>query len=418
MSDAPATPPGALPARQVSELRNHYLPVGAGTCTVVECPGANAPPMIIDCGSFGASTRGPTDMDEATAATAVKGILGNHSVQPNLVLSHGDKDHYGYLDSILDTVQVAHVWQGGAPNDYPSWFRQLLTTQEQGGATLHQSLERHFHNDEQPMGAELSCGDASVYILTVNSGSTPNGNSLMLSIEYGEFAAVFTGDAEASSERRAIQNFGGALKTTVLSGSHHGADTHGSNGSSKQAGGDPSEWPEYTWPEVVVYSHGRKYGHPRCTITPNYHTSLATVPVHPWHCGDHNFDNNPAPQQTTRAEYSTEVSGTITVTTIRGLAVVNPLFGERVRTQHCVLVGTLDGLLLGGSQSDSVGLKPYDKGRVLGYRWPAARAAGGGMRRWARCSCVAALMSRARPCRSCTPTPSPRRPSTGRRPTC
>ena len=41
--DAVLTPAaaGALPARDVDELRIHFLPIGAGTCTVIECPGAD-----------------------------------------------------------------------------------------------------------------------------------------------------------------------------------------------------------------------------------------------------------------------------------------------------------------------------------------------------------------------------------------
>ncbi len=65
----------------------------------------------------------------------------------------------------------------------------------------------------------------------------------------------------------------------------------------------------------MIYSHGMKYGHPRCTITDNYYPSIATVATHSTHCGDNNDDNAPAPHQTNRAEYSTEVSGRITVTT-------------------------------------------------------------------------------------------------------
>ena len=138
----------------------------------------------------------------------------------------------------------------------------------------------------------------------------------MVTIDYEDFSATFTGDAEASTERQAIANYDGAVKTTVLSGSHHGADTQGSNGSAKDVGeSNRSGWPEATLPEVMIYSHGQKFGHPRCAITSNYHPSLARVNNHPVHCGDNNDDNIPIPRHTEFAEYSTEVSGKITVTT-------------------------------------------------------------------------------------------------------
>ena len=127
---------------------------------------------------------------------------------------------------------------------------------------------------------------------------------------------MFPGDAEAATENMAIRNFNGEVKTTVLSGSHHGADTKGSNGSMRDVTSwTKSDWPDETLPEVIIYSQGLKHGHPRSQIVGNYHQSLARVPNHPFHCGDNNNDNIPAPLYSTFAEYSTEVSGIITVTT-------------------------------------------------------------------------------------------------------
>ena len=60
---AEAAPP--LTAREQDELRVHYLDVGNGTCTVIECPGTNAPPMVVDCGSVGG--RGADDKTENEA---------------------------------------------------------------------------------------------------------------------------------------------------------------------------------------------------------------------------------------------------------------------------------------------------------------------------------------------------------------
>ena len=160
------------------------------------------------------------------------------------------------------------------------------------------------------MDDRLSCGTASVFILTVNSGDSKNGRSLVMSIDYGDFAAIFTGDAEGTTEEQAVNNYGGALKTAVLSGSHHGSHTNGSNGERSTSG-----WVAATAPEVMVYSHGQVFGHPRCSITDNYHAGLATVSAHSMHCGRNNGDNTPRNFSTQRAEYSTEVSQAITITT-------------------------------------------------------------------------------------------------------
>jgi beta-lactamase superfamily II metal-dependent hydrolase len=270
--------------------------------------------MIIDCGANGG--RGLDDLDGDATVAAVNAILTKHSSSPNLVLSHADEDHYSYVDELLDQVQMSHIWLGGEPDRYPTTLRTRLDTQDTNGATVHEGFASNFHNNQAELGDELSCGAASTFILTVNSGNSKNANSLVLSIQHGDFSAIFTGDAEASTERAAIDNYDGAVKATVLTGSHHGADTHGSNGSTKDVSvNNRSRWPAATVPEVVIYSHGRKFGHPRCTIIGNYHNSLETVPDHPMHCGNSTGDNIPAPQSTPLAQYSTETNGTITVTT-------------------------------------------------------------------------------------------------------
>ena len=48
--------------------------------------------------------------------TAVNAILATHSERPNLVLSHADRDHFSYLDTVLQGVQLDHVWQGDHPD--------------------------------------------------------------------------------------------------------------------------------------------------------------------------------------------------------------------------------------------------------------------------------------------------------------
>ena len=196
--------------------------------------------------------RGPEDLEEAEAAATVQDILGNHTAHPNLVISHADSDHISYLDSVLNGVQLGHVWQGDHSNEYPTAVSDLLAAQQQGGTTLHQDLAADFHNNQFELGDQLGCGDASTFILTVNSGSSNNGRSLVLSIDYGEFAAISTGDAEGDTEIQASDNYGGALKATVLAGSHHGADTEGSNGE-----GTGNDWESDVAPEVLLYSSGR-----------------------------------------------------------------------------------------------------------------------------------------------------------------
>ena len=117
-----------LADRQPDELRIHFLNIGAGTCTVVECPGQDAPPMVIDCGSLGGTEQ---DMTRDEAKSHIQAILEGHTESPNAVLSHADQDHYGWIPEVLKDTRVTHIWQGGNPEEYtelnfPEWLVETV----------------------------------------------------------------------------------------------------------------------------------------------------------------------------------------------------------------------------------------------------------------------------------------------------
>lgn len=301
-----------LPERGIDELRIHNLPTGAGTCIIVECPGENARPLIVDCGSLSRSV-----MDSDDAEEYFDLILDISGLEPNLVISHPDADHYNLLDNVLGDKTLNEVWIGGEYNSYPGWLRALIEEKADTN-DIHRDIAAGWHNDGNPVSG-LQCGIADTYVLTVNagddSGSEPNGDSLMLSVELGEFVAVFTGDAEDETEQSAMENFQGALETTVLYGSHHGAATHGSNGlpNSRKSFADTT-WEIATSPDVLVYTSGDRYGHPRCNVTTQYAGSLAELDQFHWfECGVSN--TRYIFQRTNRAEYDTHSNGIVTITT-------------------------------------------------------------------------------------------------------
>jgi hypothetical protein len=67
-----------------------------------------------------------------------------------------------------------------------------------------------------------------------------------------------------------------------------------------------------TTPRSVVYSSGWLYGHPKCEVTGRYRPHLVTTSEHPSLCDG--FEGQ-SPTTTTSAEYMTEASGPIVVTT-------------------------------------------------------------------------------------------------------
>ena len=307
---------------EVGALRIHFINVGAGNCVLVECPGPEAPPMIVDCGTMGATE---TDMTQDEARTYIQGLLSRHpAAQPNVVLSHADTDHYGWVPHVLAGAAIGHVWMGGngsayTERDFPTW----LTAAESGGAEVHDGFPADWHNDGEPLGDDLPCGAASTFVLTVNSGGGDNAGSLVLMIEYGDFRAILSGDAVGATENQAIKNYDGDVRATVLSGSHHGAATGGSNS---------EDWAEATAPMVTVFSAGDRYYHPRCAAVDAYREYLAQANDHPARCG---VSGAYRPKYRTRqAEYMTEINGTVMVTSDGG----NGLDVHCTRTPGCGLV--------------------------------------------------------------------------------
>ncbi|MDE0029121.1 MAG: hypothetical protein OXU42_06965 [Deltaproteobacteria bacterium] len=297
-----------LPDRREDELRVHFYNVGAGTCTVVECPGPNARPIIVDCGRL-AGGRGKHAISDQELKTRIRDTLGDRS--PEVVLSHSDLDHVSLIPHVLGEVQISAVWQGDDPEDYPKNLRSWVLRQQEQGAAIHGRFAKDWHNDGQPIANGLDCGTASSYVLTVNSGEPAtnssdddNANSLVLMLKYGSFGVIFTGDATGVTESAAIANFGDGLRATVLTASHHGASSEGSNSAA---------WAAATRPAVVVYSAGTLYGHPTCATRQTLSDSLAETPKHHVICGKTADGEND--KFSTRAEYMTRVNGAITITT-------------------------------------------------------------------------------------------------------
>ena len=218
------------------------------------------------------------------------------------MVSHADPDHYNQLPSVLDDVTARSVWQGGNPAHYTSAnFSTWLEGQEKRGAQVHRNFAPDFHNQRQPVSDALSCGRASTFVLTANTGASDNAQSLVLMIEHEDFTVVFTGDAEGATEAQALTNYVNAVKATVITSSHHGASTFASNSQG---------WADGMAPEVLISSAGNRFFHPRCAATDRF-TSLATTKRHAVRCGS---STAYTASRTNRAHYVTEVNGAIIIT--------------------------------------------------------------------------------------------------------
>ncbi len=284
----------ALPQKADNQIRITFVNVGAGLCTVIECPGSQVATSAIlyDCGSMKAKGA----LTEAAAVGFVLEILSkSYLALPIVVVSHPDTDHSNYISEIIKKRGAEFIWLGGDTNAY-HWVNDTKIA------------SKGFFKEESGKKNELTCGNASVEILTVNAGKTNNDQSMVLRIQYKNFSATMTGDATGKTLENIKDKFRNKpdqLATTLLSAPHHGAGTEKS---------DNPDWPKLFKPEIVVYSAGAKFHHPACSAKKVYedYGTLRNAHGHPIRCGENK--NYTEDNDYVRAQYLTYTDGSISVT--------------------------------------------------------------------------------------------------------
>jgi beta-lactamase superfamily II metal-dependent hydrolase len=197
----------------------------------------------------------------------------------NVVISHGDADHYNWLPQILQKIAFstrqrfkAHFLLGGKESDYNKDFRAEILDFAHDNQLHYSSEYPSLEKIETPQ-----CIGAICTILAAERTADTNRNSLVLKIEdspdssssssassassphSSAFSVILTGDATGATTRGILERYEGKLdflRTHVLQASHHGADSDESNNAA---------WIAATQPSSVVISAGARvdYLHPR-----------------------------------------------------------------------------------------------------------------------------------------------------------
>ncbi|WP_147424105.1 ComEC/Rec2 family competence protein [Xanthomonas campestris] len=252
------------------------LPVGAGNCQVVTCPRRDAAGfkklLVMDCGALPSGRNPNFQVDRVSEA--INGMIDG-ATKVVVTVSHPDQDHYNYISEVLKNVPVSAVYLALNPNDYTVGnFGQWVKDQQKVGAQLR------YTNVPYATGIgieeDLSCQgnngwggnatDVEGRILAMNASGTPgttsNNASMVVSMKYGLFQTLFTGDMTQVTEGLiANLSAGWPLNSQVVTGAHHGAISAGSNSAS---------WAQKTSPQAFIFSSGKRYKHPRCESIQNY----------------------------------------------------------------------------------------------------------------------------------------------------
>lgn len=212
-----------------SFLAVHYVDVGQGDCTLIECGGEY---MLIDAG----------DNDKGTL---VQSYLLSHGVTSlkYFIITHSDADHCGGADVIMTKFPCGTVFIKKEERD-TSTYRDVWDTINYLGI-----------NAVSPaVGDTYTLGGASFAVLGPAADyDTPNDNSIAILLAYGECRFLFTGDAEGPEEQAIIDCGIDISGIDVYKCGHHGSST------SSGAGLLDVACPKSA---VISCGEGNDYGHP------------------------------------------------------------------------------------------------------------------------------------------------------------
>ena len=210
----------------------HFLDVGQADCALVESGGAY---LLIDGGNRG-------DSDLVVSFLEQQGVEELAAV----VCTHAHEDHVGGLPAVLAVYPTGAVY---APTrTYASQvFDDFVYYADQQGLEI---------TIPSP-GDSWMLGGAEVTVLgPVKSYAETNNTSLVLRVELGDTAFLFTGDMETTAETDLLDYWEEEpelLKADVLKVGHHGSDTSTGYRLLYQVA------PEYA---VISVGAGNSYGHP------------------------------------------------------------------------------------------------------------------------------------------------------------
>lgn len=231
--------PAAAGRLRGPDLEIHVIDVGQGDAIAIRTPRDRW--ILVDAGARSAS------FDAGRARVAPYLLKHGARRLAVLVLTHPDADHIGGAPTIVRRMRPELVIDPGVPVARPLYHELLHAVEAAGvrwvagrhGRTVHLDgvALRFLHPEGERLDATEDANDVS----------------LVFRLEYGRFAALFTGDAPVDVEQRLVRRFGERLRADVLKVGHHGSTTS-----------TAEPFLDAVAPRIALISVGRRnrYGHP------------------------------------------------------------------------------------------------------------------------------------------------------------
>ncbi|AWB45441.1 DNA internalization-related competence protein ComEC/Rec2 [Paenibacillus sp. CAA11] len=245
-----------------------FIDVGQGDCILVTTPGGKN--ILIDGGgtvSFRKSKdswkerREPYEVGKKVVAPLLK-KRGIHSLDA-VIITHGDQDHAGGLQAVLEQIPVRALLLNGSLAD-TSNFKQLLRTALKSEVPVY-SASRGMRMKLDALTELYFLNPSKDSSGSITYQKEQNGHSIVFLLEMDGARFLFTGDMDDAAEGEVLEALDKGslfpditgLPVDVLKIAHHGSKSS-----------TTAEWLERWRPEAAVISvgEGNTYGHPHPTV--------------------------------------------------------------------------------------------------------------------------------------------------------
>ena len=195
-----------------------------------------------------------SDVDERDKLRAQLAKAGVKKID-KVILTHPHADHIGGMEVLLDgSYEIGSIYDNGMPSTSKLYLSYMKKAKARG--IPHHALKA---GDVLDFGGGAQFKVLSPEESLVQKGQQkgykhdPNNESVVGRLTFGQFAMLFTGDAEKEAEASIAVRYGSELKSQVLKAPHHGSKTSSS-----------AAYLRLVQPETCVIScgAGNDYGHP------------------------------------------------------------------------------------------------------------------------------------------------------------
>ena len=195
-----------------------------------------------------------SDVDERDKLRAQLAKAGVKKID-KVILTHPHADHIGGMEVLLDgSYEIGSIYDNGMPSTSKLYLSYMKKAKARG--IPHHALKT---GDVLDFGGGAQFKVLSPEESLVQKGQQkgykhdPNNESVVGRLTFGQFAMLFTGDAEKEVEASIAARYGSELKSQVLKAPHHGSKTSSS-----------AAYLRLVQPETCVIScgAGNDYGHP------------------------------------------------------------------------------------------------------------------------------------------------------------